>query len=180
MVSIFSIKLCTILVIAFFYIGVGIAHFIVPEKFTIIIPNAFVDYVQGCCISHSNFSIINLTIPIEISIIIKLGLVYISGFFEILFGVLLLIKRYRFYAGIGLILLLIAVFPANIFLYLNESARNSYGEITQQQALIRMFFQIPLIVIAYWHSMKLEPKWFSYFCIIISIPTILYFFWILF
>tara|TARA_B100001250_G_scaffold277078_1_gene239545 strand:- start:1098 stop:1517 length:420 start_codon:yes stop_codon:yes gene_type:complete len=136
-----------------FYICVGLAHFIIPEKFLIIIPNSF-------------------TFP--------LLLVYVSGFFEILFGILLLAKKFRFFAGIGLVALLLAVFPANIFLYVDEFAREEYGSISQNQALVRMFFQIPLIIIACWHSKEFLSKWFNYFCVIISIPTILYFVWILF
>lgn len=45
----------------------------------------------------------------------KLALVYISGVFEILGGLGLLIPRTRKVAGWGLIALLIAVFPANIY-----------------------------------------------------------------
>ena len=37
-------------------------------------------------------------------------LIYISGFFEIFFGVLLMSPKYRFYAAWGLIFLLISVF----------------------------------------------------------------------
>jgi len=147
------IKFISIIIMSLFYIGVGLAHFIMPEKFLIIIPNSF---------------------PFP------LFLVYVSGFFEILLGILLLVKKFRFFAGIGLVALLIAVFPANIFLYVDEFARQEYGGISQNQALVRMFFQIPLIVIAYWHSKEFLSKWFNYVCVIISIPTILYFFWILF
>ena len=148
-----TIKLISIIIMSLFYIGVGIAHFIIPEKFLIIIPPSY---------------------PFP------LVLVYVSGFFEILFGILLLLQRWRFYAGLGLMMLLISVFPANIFLYLDESARQAYGGVSQNQALVRMCFQIPLILIAYWHSKEFLSKWFNYLCVIISITTILYFVWILF
>ena len=148
-----TIKLISIIIMSSFYISVGVAHFITPEKFLIIIPASF---------------------PFP------LLLVYVSGFFEILFGILLLLKRWRFYAGLGLIMLLIAVFPANIFLYLDESAREAYSNISQNQALVRMCFQIPLILIAYWHSRESLSTWFNYVCVIISMPTILYFLRILF
>src|SRR5215217_5893836 len=46
-------------------------------------------------------------------------LVYLSGLFEILFGVLLLIPRTSRLAAWGLIALLVAVFPANIFMAMN-------------------------------------------------------------
>ena len=54
----------------------------------------------------------------------QLELVYLSGFFEILFGVLLIFKVTRFYAAWGIILLLIAVFPANIYLFFQKLHKN--------------------------------------------------------
>lgn len=45
----------------------------------------------------------------------KLALVYVSGFFEILGGLGLLIPGTRKVAGWGLIALLLAVFPANVY-----------------------------------------------------------------
>ena len=48
-----------------------------------------------------------------------LAMIYISGFFEILFGALVLPAKTRKLAGWGLILLLIAVFPANIHLVMH-------------------------------------------------------------
>ena len=43
-------------------------------------------------------------------------MVYISGFFEILGAIGLLIAQYQRQAAFGLVLLLIAVFPANIYI----------------------------------------------------------------
>lgn len=48
-----------------------------------------------------------------------LTLIYVSGFFEILFGALVLSLKTQKLAGWGLIMLLIAVFPANIHLALH-------------------------------------------------------------
>ena len=53
--------------------------------------------------------------------------VYISGFFEILFGLGLLFPKSRYYAAWGLILLLIAVYPANIYLAFNEVPQKAIG-----------------------------------------------------
>lgn len=97
--------------------------------------------------------------------------VYISGVFEILLGLGLLFEKTRKYAAYGLIALLVLVFPANIHLYFNPEIL----EATQQAALIRMFFQLPLIFIAYWHSLSSEKKEFSIIGIIIFIPTLIYF-----
>ncbi len=147
------IKLCIIIIMSVFYIGVGFAHFISPEKFLLIMP----PYLP-----------------------FHLELIYVSGFVEILLGVLLLIKRFRFFAGFGLIVLLIFVFPANIYLYTSDIARDAYGQISKLDALIRMFFQLPLIMIAYWHSQKNTSKRISYLYTFLSIITILYFGYILF
>ena len=46
-----------------------------------------------------------------------LGLVYLSGFFELVFGLLLLVPRFSRLTAWGIIALLIAVFPANVYLY---------------------------------------------------------------
>src|SRR5690554_6808846 len=47
-------------------------------------------------------------------------MVYISGFFELLFGIALLFDVTRSYAALGIVLLLIAVFPANIYMRSEE------------------------------------------------------------
>ena len=148
-----NIKFFTLFVFSLFYIGVGIAHFVQPIVFLRIMP----PYLP-----------------------FHLELVYISGFFEILFGLLLLFKRYRSYASYGLIFLLIAVFPANIYLYSSDLARELYGGVSQQQALIRMFFQLPLLIIAYWHGLSDASRIFTSFCVVLSLLTIIYFSSILF
>ena len=100
--------------------------------------------------------------------------IYLSGFFEILFGFLLLFKKTRKFAGIGLIYLLVFVFPANVHLYLSEVAQKALS-ISQNDALIRLPFQLPLMIIAFWHAEENSAKSFDIFCSLIFIPTILYF-----
>ena len=68
--------------------------------------------------------------------------VLISGSFEIILGVLLLFNQTRKFAAWGIILLLISVFPANIYLYISETPREILG-ISKSQALYRIPFQIP-------------------------------------
>ena len=76
-------------------------------------------------------------------------LVYLSGAFEILLGLMLLFEKTRFLAGWGLILLLIAIFPANIYLaQTNGAAMN----ISPALAWGRLPFQAVFIALAYWHS----------------------------
>ena len=51
---------------------------------------------------------------------IHLELVYLSGVFEVMLGICLLIPRLTSVAAWGSIALFIAVFPANIYLYQNQ------------------------------------------------------------
>jgi len=116
------LKLITIILMAYFYISTGIKHFTEPEWFLQIYP-PFLPF--------------------------GLAAVYISGFFEVLFGIMLLIPKTRYYAGWGLIALLIAVFPANIYLaYTNGAAM----DISAAVAWGRLPFQALFIGLAYWHS----------------------------
>ena len=116
------LEFASIIIMSVFYVGIGIKHFTIPFWFIKIVP------------------------PI---LPYKLSLVYISGFFEVLFGLLLLFPVMRYVAGWGLILLLIAVFPANIYLALtNGAALNT----TPLIAWGRLPFQFVFIAIAYWHT----------------------------
>ncbi len=115
-------KSILIVISSIFYSIVGIKHFIEPDYFLSIIP----PYLP-----------------------FHLELVYISGFFEILFGLIILFPKYRFYGSIGLILLLIAVFPANIYLVQSKEAQEAIGT-SQQIAIWRLPIQGILIWIAYW------------------------------
>lgn len=115
------IKSFLIIISSIFYVIVGIKHFIEPEYFLIIVP-PYLPY--------------------------HLELVYISGLFEILFGLLILFPKYRYYGAIGLILLLVAVFPANIYLAQSKEAQEAIGA-TQEIATWRLPIQGVLIWIAY-------------------------------
>ncbi len=141
------IKELTILLISILYITVGLNHFIKPNFFLEIVP------------------------PI---IPFKLEVVFISGFFEIILGILILFKKTRKLASLLIIVLLVSVFPANIYLYISETPRLSLN-ITKSQALFRMPFQLSLIIISYWHSRDNNSKIFSIISIILFIPTIIYF-----
>ncbi len=71
-------------------------------------------------------------------------LVLLSGVCEIAGGIGLLVPRTRRAAGIGLVLLLVAVFPANVQMLLN--ARASHASATAQVLLwARLPLQIALI-----------------------------------
>ena len=129
------------------YVTVGIKHFTNTDFFVAIVP-----------------PIINW----------KEEAVLISGFFEVILGVLLLFNPTRKLAAWGIVLLLISVFPANIYLYVSETAREMLS-VSKGQALFRIPFQIPLIIIAYWHSTEIHSKELSIICSVLFIPTIIYF-----
>ncbi len=78
-----------------------------------------------------------------------LALVYLSGLFEIVLGVLLLIPAYTRLAAWGLIGLLIAVFPANVHMALNHELFPEYSPLT---LWLRLPLQLVLIALAYWYT----------------------------
>ena len=114
---------------------------------------------------------INITPP---QIEYKSFAVYFTGVLEVIGGLLILNKKTRKMGAYTLIFLLIIVFPANIYLYLSETPQQLLG-ISEAQALTRMPFQAPLILLAYWHSKENHPKWVDYLSAIVFLPTIIYF-----
>tara|TARA_Y100000590_G_scaffold407899_1_gene498589 strand:- start:1240 stop:1623 length:384 start_codon:yes stop_codon:yes gene_type:complete len=122
-------KKISIYIMSFFYIYVGIKHFVDPAWFLYIIP----PYLSK----------------------IGLELVYLSGIFEIGLGLLLLFPKYRKIAAYGIILLLIAVYPANIYLAFNELPQQQIGITSFAASWIRLPIQFILIGLAYMHS-KIE------------------------
>ena len=81
------------LVVALFFVFVGLHHGIDPEPYLAIMP----PYLPW-----------------------HLELVYLSGVFEVLGGLGLLLKRTRRWAAWGLLALLVAVYPANIHMLVND------------------------------------------------------------
>jgi uncharacterized membrane protein len=73
-------------------------------------------------------------------------LVQVSGAFEILGGVGVLVPRVRALAGLGLILLLVAVFPANLNMALHPER---YPEIPPALLYVRLPIQLLFAVWAY-------------------------------
>ncbi|HEY4121686.1 MAG TPA: DoxX family membrane protein [Byssovorax sp.] len=116
-------------VMAVAMIGVGVDHFVNAAPFASIVPKA-------------------LPAP--------LALVYISGAAEILGGVGLLIERTRRAAGIGLIALYVAVFPANVNMAVNHLP---LGDTVVPPALAwaRLPLQAVFIALAYWVAVRREP-----------------------
>ena len=132
---------------SFTYVFIGIKHFTDPQYFLDIVPPQLPS---------------------------KLFLVYLTGFIEVVGGTAILTPKTRKVGAYLLIFLLLSVFPANIYLYLSETPQSLLG-ISEADALIRMPFQIPLILLAYWHSKKNHPKWVVYLSSLVFPPTIIYF-----
>ncbi len=120
------INKASIIIMSFFYINVGIKHFTDPVWFQYIIP------------SYLSFW--------------GLELVYLSGAIEIILGILLFIPRFRKKAAYGIIFLLIAVYPANIYLAFNEEPQKLIGISSFAASWIRLPLQFLLIWIAIYQS----------------------------
>ncbi len=98
------------------YIAAGINHFVHPAGYISIMPS-WLPY--------------------------KLLLNNVSGAFELLFGILLLPKSSRRFAAWGIILLLVAVYPANVQMLINYYRSNSpYFWLT--------IFRLPLQFLLIW------------------------------
>ena len=108
--------------LALLFISSGIAHFANPQPFVQIVP-PFLPW--------------------------PLGLVWISGFFEILGGAGLLVPPLRRSAGIGLIALLVAVYPANIYMAVSNVPFGA-AHLPWWAHLVRLPFQFVLIALVYW------------------------------
>ncbi len=115
-------KLVSLYVMATFYTLAGIAHFVMPKFFLRIMP----PYIPW----HK---------PI----------VYLSGLAEIGLGILLLLPEYSSWAAWGIIALLVAVFPANLYHFTSGGAGM---RIPQWLLALRLPLQGVLIAWAWWHT----------------------------
>ncbi|MEO5798085.1 MAG: DoxX family protein [Gemmatimonadales bacterium] len=113
-------KKLALLALALFYIAAGVNHFVHQDFYVRIMP----PYLPA-----------------------HLALVYLSGVFEALGGIGVLIPRVRSLAGWGIVLLLIAVFPANLYMAMHPEL---FPDISTASLYLRLPIQIPLIAWAYW------------------------------
>ena len=84
----------------------------------------------------------------------QLTLVYISGVFEILGAIGIVIARTRIWAGYGLFALTIAVTPVNIHMWLNPQL---FPDIAEPMLSIRLLIQVLLLACIVW-STRPSPK----------------------
>ena len=119
-----TIKLVLRVLLAIFMIVAGTLHWVTPDPFVKIVPS-FLPY--------------------------PLALVYISGVFEILGGIGLLVPPVSQAAAWGLIALFIAVFPANINMAVNQIQMDGIPD-SDLLRWGRLPFQSVLIVWAWWYT----------------------------
>lgn len=116
-----QLKAISKFLLAIFMISAGIMHFVNPAFFRKIMP----PYLP-----------------------LHQELVLVSGIFEVLLGALLMVPQTSRPAAWGIIALLIAVFPANVYLFQHQ-------EILPAPAIIhslRLPLQGVLILWAFWHT----------------------------
>jgi len=111
----------SLILLGFFFTAAGTNHFVNPDFYIAIIP----PYLPA-----------------------HLELVYLSGFFEILGGVAVFLSPVRRLAGNGLIVLLIAVFPANLYMAMNA---DKFVDIAPTWAL---FARLPLQLFLVWWTFR--------------------------
>lgn len=112
-------KIALTVVFIWFSVG-GIGHFLAPDFFLKIVPP---------------------DLPLRIQA------VYISGFFELVGAFGLLLRKLRKAAGFGLIMLTIAVTPANIYMWQHPQL---FPQLPALILALRLVLQIVLIVCIYW------------------------------
>jgi len=116
------------------YVVAGVAHFVAPKLYVQIIPPLF---------------------PAP------MALVYLSGVAEIAVGVGLLVPRTRQYAAWATIALLLAIFPANIYMATSGVVVDGApggGNPSELARWGRLPLQAVLILWAYWYTQPLDAE----------------------
>jgi uncharacterized membrane protein len=119
------VKRVLLVVMALFYVVAGANHFWNPEFYRPIMP-PYLPYHDP--------------------------LIYISGVAEIVLGLAVLVPRLRVAAAWGIILLLIAIFPANLHVALYNVPLLGQAEGLGIWNWVRLPFQLVLIAWAWWYT----------------------------
>ena len=122
------VKTVLLYVQALFYVGAGVNHFANPDFYLKIMP-PYVPWHKFC--------------------------VGASGVAEVLLGILLLVPRTRRLAAWGIIALLIAIYPANIYVYQNQEV---FPGVPPLMHLIRLPLQGLFILWAWWYTRPESPR----------------------
>ncbi|WP_142857357.1 DoxX family protein [Salinigranum halophilum] len=111
------------------YVVAGVLHFLVPQVYVQVVPPAFPR-------------------PLE--------LVYLSGVAEVVLGLGVLVPRTRRAAAWGLVLLLLAVFPANVYMATHDVVLEGVPEWAREPSdaatVARLPLQGVLILWAWWYT----------------------------
>ncbi len=118
----FSLKNAGLAIVFLWFMGGGIGHFTDPDFFVSIMP-PYIGY--------------------------HLEIVYISGFFEILGAIGILIPRWRQWAGNGLLLLVVCVTPANIHMWLHPEL---FPDVPKTFLSVRLVVQLLLLACIWWST----------------------------
>lgn len=117
-----KLKLIGVGIVFLFFMGGGITHFTNTEFFVAIVP------------SYLPF---------------HLAAVYVSGVFEIVGALGLLLPRTRRMAGIGLFVLTLAVSPANVYMWMHPEL---FPDSTPTYHVLRLIVQILLLACIWWST----------------------------
>ncbi|AFK19504.1 DoxX family membrane protein [Haloferax mediterranei ATCC 33500] len=116
-------------VMGIFYIVAGVMHFVDPEVYVQLVPPSFPAALE---------------------------LVYISGIGEVALGAGVLVQRTRRLAAWGLIALLIAVFPANVYMATHDVVLTGAPEFMRNPSDAVSWARLPLqgvlILWAWWYT----------------------------
>ena len=118
----FTAKNLGLAIVFLFFMGGGITHFTDPAFYESIMPPWIGFHTE---------------------------IVYISGIFEILGAVGILLPPLRQWAGNGLILLVICVTPANIHMWLNPDL---FADVPPAFLTIRLVLQVGLLLLIWWST----------------------------
>lgn len=110
------------IVLAVLFVAAGVLHFVIPQAYARIVP----PYLPA-----------------------PLLLVYLSGVAEVAGGVGLLVERTRRAAGVGLVLLLLAVWPANLQMALDARAGDA-SAVAETLLWLRLPLQLGMIAWVAW------------------------------
>lgn len=116
----FTLKNVGLAFVFLFFMGGGIAHFLYTDFFAAIMP-PYIGYHRE--------------------------IVYISGVFEILGAIGILVPALRQWAGNGLLLLVVVVSPANIHMWLHPDL---FPDVPQAFLSIRLVMQVALLALIWW------------------------------
>lgn len=117
-----------LLALSAFFVAAGVNHFANPDFYVRIMP----PYLPA-----------------------HLALVHLSGVFEVLGGVAVLVPRLRAWAGWGLVALLLAVYPANVHMALHP---DRFPEVSALALYARLPLQLVFIAWAYWATRPEAPR----------------------